>query len=98
MGASGRTARPRRVFNTTGQGTSERRALTSLEEVVNVADDTYPGNQVADLGTGRRKFHDDSDDDKREADGSQVQRHTPGLLPAGPMRRTAQSLLHPLGF
>jgi len=53
--------------------TSERRALASLEKIVNVAGNADPGNQVADLGTGCRELNSDSDEDQNEADDSQIE-------------------------
>ena len=77
-----------------GRFESERRTLTSLEEIVDVAGNADPGNQISDLGTGCRELDYDSDDDQDEADNSQVQGQTPGPLPAGLLRRPSQSLLH----
>ena len=60
---------------------SERRALTALEKIVDVAGNSDSRNQVADLGTGCRELNSDSDDDQDEADDSQIQGQIQGWTP-----------------
>ena len=86
------------AFTTGCAGASERRALTPLEKVVDVAGDAERGNRVADLGTGGRELDDYADDDNGEADDSQTQGVSPGPRLADPIRRPLQPLLHPLRF